>query len=83
MSILGGSGQAHTVLARMDLVLQQSMVCCQHLDLHSIGTMMGFHAVKLWQNEMFYFLYHMNIIIETHFNSQMGKMESNNTSERA
>jgi hypothetical protein len=60
-----------------------SIVCCRHDDLHSIGTMMGFHAVTLWQNETFHFLYHMNIIIETHFNSQTGKMEANNTSERA
>jgi hypothetical protein len=41
---------------------------------------MGFHAVTLWQNETFHFLYHMNIIILTHFNSQMGKVEANTTS---
>jgi hypothetical protein len=27
--------------------------------------MMGFHAVTLWQNETYHFLYHMNIIIKT------------------
>jgi hypothetical protein len=42
---------------------------------------MGFHAVTLWQNETSHFLYHMNIIIQTHFNSQTGKKEANNTSE--
>jgi hypothetical protein len=51
-----------------------------NVDLHSIGTMMGFHAVTLWQNETFHFLYRMNIIIETHFNSQTGKIEPNSTS---
>jgi hypothetical protein len=55
----------------------------RHVYLHSKGTMMGFHAVTLWQNETFHFLYHMNIIIQTRFNSRMGKMEANNTSERA
>jgi hypothetical protein len=40
----------------------------------------GFHAVTLWQNETFHFLYHMNIITLTHFNSQTGKKEANNTS---
>jgi hypothetical protein len=25
---------------------------CRHVYLHSIGTMMGFHAVKLWQNDL-------------------------------
>jgi hypothetical protein len=35
--------------------------------------MMGFHAVTQWQNETFHFLYHMNIITLTHFNSRMGK----------
>jgi hypothetical protein len=57
-----------------------SMVHCRHDDLHSIRTMMGYHAVKLWQNETFHFLYHMNIIIQTHFKSRTGKMEANNTS---
>jgi hypothetical protein len=52
------------------------MVHCLHVDLHSIGTMMGFHAVKLWQNETFHFLYHIYIIIQTHFNSQMAEMEA-------
>jgi hypothetical protein len=69
---LGGKGQA-TAVATMDLVLLRWW-------LHSIGTMMGFHAVTLWQNETFHFLYDMNIIIQTHFNSQMGKMEANDTS---
>jgi hypothetical protein len=36
---------------------------CRHDYLHSIETMMGFHAVKLWQNETFHFLHQMNIII--------------------
>jgi hypothetical protein len=35
---------------------------CRHDDLHSIRTMMGFHAVKLWQNETFHHRNHMNII---------------------
>jgi hypothetical protein len=56
------------------------MVHCRHIDLHLIGTMMGFHAETLWQNETFHFLYRMNIIIQTHFSLQMGKMEANNTS---
>jgi type III secretory pathway component EscS len=43
-------------------------------------TMMGFHAVTQWQNETFHFLYHMNIITLTHFNSRMGKKEAKNTS---
>jgi hypothetical protein len=43
--------------------------------------MLGFHAVTLWQNETFHFLYHMNIIIQTHFNSRMGKMEAKTTTE--
>jgi hypothetical protein len=43
---------------------------------------MGFHAVTLWQNETIHFLYHMNIIIQTHFNLQMGKMEAKTTTER-
>jgi hypothetical protein len=61
------------------------IVFCRHVYLHSIGTMMGFHTVTLWQNETCppHFLYHMNIIIQTHLNSRMGKMEANNTSERA
>jgi hypothetical protein len=60
-----------------------SMVHCRHVDLHLIGTMMlGFHAVTLWQNKTFHFLYHMNIIIQTHFNSRMGKMEAKTTTER-
>jgi hypothetical protein len=54
--------------------------CRRRVDLHSIGTMVGFHAVTLWQNETFHFLYHMNIITLTHFNSQTGKKEANNTS---
>jgi hypothetical protein len=58
----------------------RSIVCCRHVYLHSIGTMMGFHAVTLWQNETFQFLYHMNIIIKTQLNSRTGKMEANNTS---
>jgi len=36
---------------------------CQHVDLHSIVTMMGFHAVKLRQNEAFYCRNQMNIVI--------------------
>jgi hypothetical protein len=44
--------------------------------------MLGFHAVTLWQNETFHFLYHMNIIIQTHFNSQTGKMEAKTTTEK-
>jgi hypothetical protein len=39
------------------------IVCCLHVNLHSIGTMMGFHVVTLWQNETFHFLYHISIII--------------------
>jgi hypothetical protein len=58
-----------------------SMVHCWHVDLHSIGMMMGFHAVKPWKEATFHFLYHMNIIIKTHLNSRTGKMEANNTSE--
>jgi hypothetical protein len=42
----------------MDLVL------LRHVYWHSVGMMMGFHAVTLWQNQTFHFLYHMNIIIE-------------------
>jgi hypothetical protein len=57
-----------------------SIIFCRHVYLHSIETMMGFHAVSLWQNETSHFLYHMNIIIQTHFNSQTGKKETNNTS---
>jgi hypothetical protein len=57
-----------------------AVVCCWHVDLHSNGTTMGFHAVTLWQNETFHFLYHMNIIIKTRFNSRTGQMEANNTS---
>jgi hypothetical protein len=53
---------------------------CRHVYLHSIGTMMGFHAVKLWQNETFHGHNHMNIIIKTHLNSRKGKMEANDTS---
>jgi hypothetical protein len=56
------------------------MACCRHVYLHSIGSMMGILAVTLWQNETFHFLYHMNIIIKTHLNSRIGKMESNDTS---
>jgi hypothetical protein len=48
-----------------------------HVDLHSIGTMMGFHSMTLWQNDTFHCRNHMNIIIETHVNCQMGKMETN------
>jgi hypothetical protein len=59
------------------------IVFCRHVYLHSIGMMMGFHVVTLWQNETFRFLYHMNIIIQTHFNSRTGKKEANNTSQRA
>jgi hypothetical protein len=44
---------------------------------------MGFHAVTLWQNETFLFLYHMKIIIETHLNSRTGKIEANDTSKGA
>jgi hypothetical protein len=59
----------------------QWMVGCRNVYFHSIiGTMMGFHAVKQWQNETFHFLYHMNIIIKTHLNSRTGKMEAKNTS---
>jgi hypothetical protein len=58
------------------------IVCCWNVYLHSIGTMLGFHAVTLWQNETFHFLYHMNIIIQTHFNSQTGKMEAKTTTEK-
>jgi hypothetical protein len=43
---------------------------------------LGFHAVKLWQNETFHCLNHMNIIIQTHFNSRTGKMEAKTTTER-
>jgi hypothetical protein len=57
-----------------------SIVYCRRVDLHSIGMMMGFHAVTQWQNETFHFLYHMNIITLTHFNSRMGKKEAKNTS---
>jgi hypothetical protein len=54
-----------------------SIVFCWNVYLHSIGTMLGFHhAVTLWQNETFHFLYHMNIIIQTHFNSRTAKMEA-------
>jgi hypothetical protein len=59
----------------------QKDVIPANVDLCSIGTMMGFHAVTLlWQNQTFHFLYHMNIIIETHFNSRTGKITPNNTS---
>jgi hypothetical protein len=74
---LGGNGQAHAV-ASIDSVGR----CCWHVDLHLIGTMLGFHAVTLWQNETFHFLYHINIIIQTHFNSPTGKMEAKTTTER-
>jgi hypothetical protein len=33
-----------------------SIIFCRHVYLHSIGTMMGFHAVTLWQNETSHFL---------------------------
>jgi hypothetical protein len=56
-----------------------SMVCYRNDDLHLIRMMMGFHTVKLWQNEAFHFPYHMNIIMKTRFNSQMGKTEVKNT----
>jgi hypothetical protein len=36
---------------------------CRHVDLHSIGTMMGLPAVKRLQNETFHCHNHMNIII--------------------
>jgi hypothetical protein len=36
------------------------------IDLHSIGTMLGFHAAKLWQKETFYCRNQMNIIILIH-----------------
>jgi hypothetical protein len=39
--------------------------CC-HVDLHSIVTMKGLLAVKLWQNETFHCHNHMNIIILVH-----------------
>jgi hypothetical protein len=44
---------------------------------------MGLLAVKPWEETTtFHFLYHMNIIIQTHFNLQMcGKREAINTSE--
>jgi hypothetical protein len=58
----------------------RSDVISANADLHSIGTMMGFHAVTLWQNETFHFVNHMNIISETHLNSRTGKMEANDTS---
>jgi hypothetical protein len=60
--------------------VRKDVVISANVDLHSIGTMMGFHAVTMWQNETFHFLYHMNIIIETHLHSQTGKMEANDTS---
>jgi hypothetical protein len=31
----------------------RSSTCCQHVDLHLIGTIMGFHTVKLWQKKPF------------------------------
>jgi hypothetical protein len=62
---------------------QAWIICCRRVDLHSIGTMMGFHTVKLRQNETFHRRNQMKIIILTHFNSRMGKMESNINSERA
>jgi hypothetical protein len=38
---------------------------------------MGFHAVKLSQNEAFHFLYHMNIIIHTQIQLMRGKKKLN------
>jgi hypothetical protein len=67
---LGGNGQAHAV-ASMDLVLLGGWLVVG-MSIFIQLTMMGFHAVKQWQNETFHFLYHMNIIIKTHFNSRMG-----------
>jgi hypothetical protein len=53
------------------LGLSPSIVCCRHVDLHYIGTVMGFHAVTPWQNETFHFLYYMNIItLITHTSTQ-------------
>jgi hypothetical protein len=52
------------------------------LLLECLFALLGFHAVTLWQNETFHFLYHMNIIIQTHFNSRTGKMEAKTTTER-
>jgi hypothetical protein len=40
--------------------------CCCPVDLHSTVTVMGFHAVKLWQNETFHCHNQMNIIILIH-----------------
>jgi hypothetical protein len=41
--------------------------------------MIGLLAVEAWEKATFHFLYHMNIIIETHFNSPMENIEANNT----
>jgi hypothetical protein len=44
----------------------RSSLCCQRIDLHSIVSMVGFRAVKLWQNETFHFHNQMNMIIVIH-----------------
>jgi hypothetical protein len=54
----------------------------RHVDLNLIETMMGLVAAKPWKHATFHFLNRMNIITSTHFNSRMGKMEANKTSQR-
>jgi hypothetical protein len=67
-------------VASMDLVLHRWWFVA---SLYLIGTiMMGLLLAKPWESATFHFLYHMNIIMETRFNSWMGKMEPNNTLER-
>jgi hypothetical protein len=65
LGVLAGTRQAHALASR-DSVLQWSIVCCRHVNLHAFVTMMGFHAVKLWQNETFHCHNQMNIIIMIH-----------------
>jgi hypothetical protein len=43
-----------------------SIVCCRHVDLHSIGTMMGFHAEKLRQNETLHCHSQMKVVFQTY-----------------
>jgi hypothetical protein len=55
-------------------IFRRSLVVVVSIDLHSIGTMMRFHAVKSRQNETLHFLNPMNIIILTRNGKERSKL---------
>jgi hypothetical protein len=51
------------------------IVCCMDADLLAIGTMMGFHAVKLCRNETFHSRHNpMNIMMQSHNGKDRSKL---------